>query len=259
MLLTIRPLLLMLLIAAPSPLIAADPVQVFNYRVMEQRPHGRDDFTQGLELRDGLLYQGTGRYGYSSVQVFDFESGELLQQRALPQRFFGEGITVLNDEIVQLTWRSGQAFVYQRSDLSPLRSFPINGEGWGLTHDGHSLIMSDGSDTLRWLDPETGHELRTVQVTANGRPVRRLNELEWTPSGILANLWRSDWIVRIDPTTGRVTQRINLSGLLTRKERRQADVLNGIAVDHATDDLWVTGKNWPWIYRIELLPRSTLE
>jgi len=252
----VRPaLLLLVFLAAASP---AAPV--YEAVVTKRLPHGRGDFTQGLEIRDGRIYQGTGRYGQSRLQVFDLESGELLRQRALPDHLFGEGITVLGDRIFQLTWRERLGIVYRRADLEPLAEFPIEGEGWGLTNDTERLIYSDGSHRLYFLSPASWRIERSLPVVFRGEPVSNLNELEWTPEHIFANVWGSDWIVMIDEDDGEVVGRIDLRGLLPRKERRTlTGVLNGIAKDPDTGKLWVTGKNWPWIYQIEPRLKSTLE
>jgi glutamine cyclotransferase len=201
----------------------------------------------------GSTNQGTGRYGQSALQVFDLDSGELLQQKALPENLFGEGITVLEDRIVQLTWRAGRGLVYRRDTLEQIDSFSIPGEGWGLTNDGQRLIYSDGGSRLHFVSLENWEIAGGVDVRLSGKPLRLLNELEWTPFFLLANVWGQDWIVMINPTTGDVVGRLDLRGLLPREERRAGtDVLNGVAWDPATKHLWVTGKNWPWIYQIEL-------
>ena len=230
--------------------------KVFSVEVVGRLPHDRKDFTQGLEIRDGKLYQGTGLRGRSALQVFDLDSGRKLREVPLPDQYFGEGITVLGDEIFQLTWRAGVVRVYERDSLALKREFEIPGEGWGLTNDGKRLIYSDGSHRLHLLTPE-GDPLGTLEVLYRNRPVTRLNELEWTPDHLLANIWGRDWIFMIDIDRGDVIGRIDLTGLLPRRERRpDTDVLNGIAVNHATGALWVTGKNWPWIYQIELQERK---
>ena len=200
------------------------------------------------------MYEGTGLRGRSSVRRVALESGQVLQQRDVPEQFFGEGITVWQSELFQLTWQSGVAFVYDRFTFAPRRTLRYRGEGWGLTHDGSSLIMSDGGDTLRFLDPATFAERRRVRVTAARAPVRRLNELEYVRGEIFANVWQTDLVVRIDPMTGRVIGRIDLKGLLSERELESADVLNGIAYDEARDRLFVTGKWWPKLFEIRLVP-----
>ena len=240
----------LLLVLAAGIAHAVEPLE---FRVVGKIPHSRSDFTQGLEIHGSQLIQGTGGYGYSRLQAFDLESGELLRERRLPRNLFGEGITVIGDRVIQLTWRSGRALVYRLEDFEPIEEFSLSGQGWGLANDGERLVYSDGSDTLRFLTPERWQLIGELRVRRNGQPVRHLNELEWTPEGILANVWRRDVILRIDPVSGEVTGEIDLSGLLPRGERRpNTDVLNGIARDPADGSLLVTGKNWPWTYRIEL-------
>jgi len=254
-----RLLLALLCLGAALPALALDE---YGYRVISQIPHDRSDFTQGLEIRDGLLYQSTGRYGHSQLQVFELASGKLLQRRALPKELFGEGLTVLEDRVVQLTWLAGRALIWRRDTLELIGEFPLPGEGWGLAHRGEELIYSDGSDYLYVLGTDDWSERRRVQVRMRGRPVRYLNELEWTPDYLLANVLGRDQVLMIDPASGEVTGIIDLAGLLPRRQRRAGtDVLNGIARDPQTGNLWVTGKNWPWIYQIQLVARSvkTLE
>jgi glutamine cyclotransferase len=232
-------------------------VESLDFRITGQLRHSREDFTQGLEIHEGRLLQGTGRYGASRLQAFDLQSGELLREYRLPGHYFGEGITVVGNRLVQLTWRSGKAIVYDPSTFEPLEEFTIPGQGWGLTNDGRRLIYSDGSDTLRFIEPGTWKVTGELRVHRKGNPLMYLNELEWSPGGILANVYRRDVIVRIDPESGEVTGEINLAGLLPRSEfRADTDVLNGIARDPADGSLWVTGKNWPWIYRLELLEQD---
>jgi glutamine cyclotransferase len=224
----------------------------FGYTVVRTYPHDRDAFTQGLQFVDGVLYEGTGLNGRSSIRKVNLETGAVLQKRDVPEAYFGEGITVWRNELMQLTWQSGVAFVYDRNTFSPLRTLRYRGEGWGLTHDGTSLIMSDGSEVLRVLDPATFDVRRRLRVTALGSPVRELNELEYVKGEILANIWQTDRLARIDPKTGNVTGWIDLSGLLTPRERASTDVLNGIAYDAVRDRLFVTGKLWPKLFEVRL-------
>jgi glutamine cyclotransferase len=227
----------------------------FGYTVVRTYPHDRDAFTQGLQFVDGDLYEGTGLNGRSSIRKVNLETGAVLQKRDVPEAYFGEGITVWRRQILQLTWQSGVAFVYDRDTFAPIRTFRYRGEGWGLTHDGTSLIMSDGSDVLRVLDPMTFDTRRRLRVTASGSPVRELNELEYVKGEILANIWQTERVARIDPKTGNVTGWIELGGLLTARERAGTDVLNGIAYDAARDRLFVTGKLWPKLFEIKLISR----
>jgi glutamine cyclotransferase len=183
------------------------------------------------------------------------ESGEVLQKRDVAPEHFGEGITVWKSELFELTWRSRVAFVYDKATFEPKRRFAYSGEGWGLTHDGTNLIMSDGSDVLRLLNPLTFAEMKRIKVTAAGAPLRNLNELEYVNGEIFANIWQTDYVARIAPATGRVTGYIDLRGLLTPSERARTDVLNGIAYDAAQDRLFVTGKLWPKLFEIKLVAK----
>lgn len=201
---------------------------------------------------NGVFYEGTGLNGQSTIRKVKLETGEVLQRRPIPREHFGEGITLLGKTLYQLTWQSGLAFSYDGDSFTPKRQFTYRGEGWGLTHDGSSLIMSDGTDELRFLEPTTFKEQRRLRVTAVGRPVRELNELEYVKGEVFANVWQTDYIARIDPKTGRVTGWIDLRGLLTPRERVSTDVLNGIAYDAAGDRLFVTGKLWPRVFEIKL-------
>lgn len=230
---------------------AAAPVS--EVRVVARYPHDPEAFTQGLALIDGLLYEGTGGYGSSSLRRVDLATGRVLERVALPARFFGEGITGWNDEIVQLTWRAGVGLRYRRARLVETGRFPVTGEGWGLTHDGRHWIMSDGSANLRFLDPADGAQVSVLRVQDGKRPLRRLNELELVRGEIWANIWYQDRLARIDPADGRVLGYVDLSGLWpTNQERQHAQVLNGIAFDPATAVLLVTGKRWPWLYQIQV-------
>jgi glutamine cyclotransferase len=228
----------------------------YGYTVVRTYPHDRDAFTQGLQYLDGVLYEGTGLNGRSSIRKVKLETGEVLQRREVPQEYFGEGITIWRSELFQLTWQSGVAFVYDQRTFAPRRTFKYAGEGWGLTHDDSSLIMSDGSDSLRFIDPATFSERRRVKVTAAGLPVRNLNELEYVKGEIFANIWRTDYVARIEPKSGRVTGWINLTGLLSPRESASTDVLNGIAYDAGGDRLFVTGKLWPKLFEIRLVAKG---
>ena len=246
---------LLLMLALSGWIPAAGAVEDIAWELLGKLPHSRSDFVQGLEIRDGKLFQGTGVRRRSRLQVFDLESGELIMQQALPDQYFGEGITVLGSRVVQLTWRAGKGLVFRRADLSLMQEFSLPGEGWGLTNDGRRLIYSDGSHVLRFIKPGTWELDGSLEVTLDGKPISLLNELEWTPGGLFANVWRRDVILRINPDTGEVTGEIDLAGLLPAWERRRStDVLNGIAHNPADGTFWVTGKNWPWLYQIRLLP-----
>lgn len=234
---------------------ATGTLPTFTYRIVRVYPHDPDAFTQGLEYVDGVLYEGTGLNGRSSIRKVALETGKVLQQRSVPPEHFGEGITIWKNDLIELTWQTHVAFVYDRNTFEPKKRFSYPGEGWGLTHDGTNLIMSDGSDQLRVLDPLTFAEKRRIKVTAVGAPLRNLNELEVVKGEIFANIWQTDYIARIAPETGRVSGYIDLRGLLTPLERMRTDVLNGIAYDAAHDRLFVTGKLWPKLFEIKIVPK----
>lgn len=231
----------------------------YGYRVVNTYPHDRFAFTQGFEYRGGFFYEGTGMVGRSSVRKVDLTSGRIIQQYELPRPYFGEGITVLNQQLIELTWQSQTGFVYDidKSSFKVQRSFNYPGEGWGLTNDGKQLYMSDGTAQIRVLDPTTSKELRRITVTDDGKPVLSLNELEWVRGEIYANVWQTDRIARISPADGKVLGWIDLTGILPKSERPDPDaVLNGIAYDSAGDRLFVTGKMWPKIFEIKLVPKK---
>jgi glutamine cyclotransferase len=233
---------------------AAAPAR-FGYSIVRTYPHDPRAFTQGLQYHDGFLYEGTGQHGQSSIRKVRLDTGEVLQRRALPDQFFGEGIAVWNTQLFQLTWQSGVAFVYDLQTFAPVRQFSYAGEGWGLTDDGALLIMSDGTEFLRFIDPATFKETGRIRVTASGEPVTNLNELEYVKGEVLANVWQTDLVARIDPASGRVTGWIDLTGLLSPRERASTDVLNGIAYDEAGGRLFVTGKWWPRVFEITVTSR----
>lgn len=236
----------------PTPAVAAQ----YGYEIIATYPHDRDAFTQGLVYDDGVLYESTGLNGRSSLRKVNLQTGEVLQRRDIDQQYFAEGLTLFNDKLIQLTWQSNKGFVYDKTTFEPLREWTYPTEGWGLTHDGKQLIMSDGSATLRFLNPDTLAVEREITVTDAGQPVVRLNELEYVNGEIFANVWQTDLMARIDPQTGRVNGWIDLSGLLSPADRVQpVDVLNGIAYDPAGDRLFVTGKLWPKLFEIKLVPK----
>jgi glutaminyl-peptide cyclotransferase len=242
---------LMLLRQVPG----AAAMPVFGYQIVRVYPHDHEAFTQGLQYLDGVFYEGTGLNGRSSVRRVELETGKVLQRRDLPSQHFGEGIAVFKSDLIELTWQTHVAFVYDRATFEPKKQFTYPGEGWGLTHDGTSLIMSDGTDELRYLDPVTFTEKRRLKVTASGAPLRNLNELEYVKGEIFANIWQTDYIARIAPATGKVTAYIDLRGLLAASERAGTDVLNGIAYDPARDRLFVTGKLWPKLFEIKIVEK----
>ena len=225
-------------------------VPIYGINVVNSYPHDTAAFTQGLIYLDGHIYEGTGQRGASSLRKVDLESGDVLQQSNLDAQYFGEGITVFGDKIYQLTWTSGDVLIYDKESFALENTLSIAGEGWGLTHDGTHLIMSDGSSTLRYLDPETLEVVKSVTVTDGGIDVDRLNELEFINGEVWANVWKSPTIVRIDPESGVVNSRIDLSEI--NQQTGMDDVLNGIAYNSATDQIFVTGKNWNELYEIEV-------
>jgi glutamine cyclotransferase len=220
-------------------------------------PHDPQAFTQGLDFADGVLYEGTGLYGASSLRRVELDSGRVLQQHDLDAAYFGEGISVLGDRIYQLTWQNGVGFVYDRESFQPVQQFSYPTEGWGLTHDGEQLILSDGTATLYFLDPATLQETGRVTVTLAGERVTRLNELEYVDGKVLANVWQTDSVLRIDPATGQVDAIYDFSGLLSQAPpfTGTVDVLNGIAFEEQSGRLFVTGKLWPALFEVELVPR----
>lgn len=230
------------------------PAPVVGYRIVNTYPHDPRAFTQGLVFADGVLYEGTGLRGQSSLKKVDLKTGNILQARQLPARFFGEGITIYGNRVIQLTWRARVGFVYDMQTFQLLDTFNYPTEGWGITHDGRSLIMSDGTSTLYFLDPQTFREVDRLEVHTRDGPVSRLNELEYVQGEIYANVWKTDRIARISPQTGEVVGWIDLEGLLRPEDRNsRIDVLNGIAYDAKNDRLFVTGKLWPKLFEIELV------
>jgi glutaminyl-peptide cyclotransferase len=227
----------------------------YGYEVQRVYPHDPKAFTQGLQYVDGYLYEGTGQVGQSSIRKVELETGKVLQQRDVPAPHFGEGITVWKNDIIELTWQTNVAFVYDKATFAPRRSFTYTGEGWGLTQDSTSLFMSDGTDQIRVLDPATFAERRRIKVTSVGAPLKNLNELEFVKNEIFANVWQTDQVARIAPASGKVEAYVDLSGLLTPAERANTDVLNGIAYDAVHDRLFITGKWWPKLFEIKLVKK----
>ena len=229
---------------------------IYTYRIVNVYPHDRDAFTQGLVYSDGSLYESTGVRGKSSLRRVELATGKVLQIHKLNSAYFGEGIALYQDKIVQLTWKAGVGFVYNQETFEQMSQFKYPTEGWGITYDGDRLIMSDGSHTLYFLDPETLAEISRIQVVDRGTPIVRLNELEYINGEIFANIWQTDLIARISPQTGEVVGWIDLKGLLDRSAvlgtGHRPNVLNGIAYDQEGDRLFVTGKLWPQLFEIEL-------
>ena len=237
----------------PSPTPAPPPV--YTFEIINTYPHDPTAFTQGLVITDEGLYEGTGRWGESTIREVVLETGAVVRTHALDPQYFGEGIAILNDRIYQLTWQEQTGFVYDRATFEELQTFTYPHEGWGITHDGAHLIVSDGTATIRFWDPATLQETGRITVRDNQGPVNRLNELEFVNGELWANIWLTDLIARIDPATGDVLGYIDLTGLLDTSTLTQpADVLNGIAYDAATGRLFVTGKLWPALYEIRIVP-----
>lgn len=232
------------------PAHAQEPV---GYVIVDSFPHDPDAFTQGLDFRGSRLFEGTGLEGRSELRRVDLETGEVLRRVALADRHFGEGITVLDGKIYQITWQSGRAFVYDARSFERLKRFTYDGEGWGLTNNGRLLVMSNGTNVIHWRSPRTFESRRSIEVTYQGDPVSGLNELEWINGYIFANVFPSDTVVRIDPASGEVQDTIDLRFLReTEEAERDVDVTNGIAYMGGSDRLFVTGKLWGHIYEIRL-------
>lgn len=239
--------------AAPAQTMA--PIPVYDFKVVHSYPHDPLAFTEGLLYHDGFLYESTGLNNHSSIRKVRLETGKVLQTRDIPPQYFGEGLTVWKDTLVGLTWQTHTGFVFDLATFEPKGQFSYPGEGWGLTQDGHALIMSDGSPVLHFLDPQTFQETRHITVTANGIPVDQVNELEWVGDEIFANLWHTNTIARIDPASGKITGWIDLGKLYPGAGNgvNGENVLNGIAYDSAGKRLFVTGKLWPKLYEIRLV------
>jgi glutamine cyclotransferase len=235
---------------------AAAPVN-YGYQIVNIYPHDSAAFTQGLVFIDGKLYEGTGQEGHSSLREVELQSGHVLRKVDIPEPYFGEGIALLNGKIYQLTWQHQVGFIYDAKSFEQVGKFNYSGEGWGLTTDGHSLILSDGSNRIRFLDPDSFKVTKTIAVLDGQIPVNELNELEYVHGEIYANIWHDEHIVTIDPQTGRVTGRIDLTGLLPPGDVQDEEaVLNGIAYDEAGKRLFVTGKLWPRLFEIKLKRQS---
>lgn len=248
---------ILLLVFASAASASDTPVEpdYYSYRILETYPHATDAFTQGLFFDDGVLYESTGQYGQSSLRQVDLETGDILQKTPLPQAYFGEGSAIVGDDIFVLSWREETAFRFDADDFKLKSSYTYDGEGWGLTFDGDALIMSDGTAVLRFVDPLSFEEIRRLRVTLRGEPLRNLNELEWIDGQVFANVWQTNAIVRIDPSSGAVTGIVDLRGLLSEEDfvQGETDVLNGVAWNGEDNILYVTGKNWPKLFKIELV------
>jgi glutaminyl-peptide cyclotransferase len=239
--------------AAPSP----PPVQLYTYKIINVYPHHSDAFTEGLVFDNGSLYEGTGMYKESSLRRVDLASGRILQNYQLPEKYWGEGITVFKDTLIQLTYQTHIGFVYHKNSFELLRQFTYPTEGWGLTTDGGRLIMSDGSSRLYFRDPVTLEPTGSIEVTDNGSPVNNINELEYINGRVYANIWLSDRIAIIEPQNGRLSGWFDLTGLLqTQGSATRVDVLNGIAFDPLTGRLFITGKWWPHLFEIQQVEKG---
>jgi len=240
--------------------IDMNAIPVYTYQILNTYPHDQSAFTEGLVFEDGVLYEGTGLYKYSNLRRVELETGKILQIRELSNQYFGEGITIYGNKIIQLTWKSHLGFVYDKYNFKLLQEFNYPTEGWGITYDGDFLIMSDGTSTLHFLDPETFEEMSQIEVYENDIPVTKINELEYVQGEIFANIWLTERIARINPLTGQVIGWIDLKGILSPEDySEKVDVLNGIAYDAKSNRLWVTGKFWPKLFEIELVKDESNE
>ena len=231
---------------------AADQPKTYGFTVVAKYPHDPAAFTQGLQLYNGFLYEGTGLPGHSSIRKVELATGKVLQKLDLSPRYFGEGVTVLNNKLYELTWTTKVGFIYDLATFKPLGQFHYDWEGWGMTNDGKNLIITDGSNKIRFVDPSTFDVVRTIEVSRGGRPLDELNELEYINGEIYSNIWHSDMIARINPADGKLLGMIDLRGIATGVPLGSEDVLNGIAYDPSSGCLLVTGKRWPWLYQIKL-------
>ncbi len=230
---------------------------VFGYKIVNTYPHDTNSFTQGLIFDKGVLYESTGLIGRSAVKIVDLKTGKTLKSHELPDNYFGEGITIIENKIIQLTWRSKTGFVYDKKTLKLIKKFSYQTQGWGITYDGKYLIISDGSAVLYFMDPNTFKVVGTLEVYGDSGKVSKLNELEYINGEIYANIWGIEKIARINSKTGRVTAWIDLSGLLSDQDKKnRVDVLNGIAFNSDKGRLFVTGKLWPKMFEIELVPKN---
>lgn len=238
-----------------APHAVAGEIPVYHYKVVHSYPHDPHAFTEGLFCEDGYLYESTGELGSSTVRKVSLDTGSVVQKVDTPAGYFGEGIIVSGDKLVQLTWQQGVAFIYDKASFRLLGGFRYPGEGWALTRDATHIYMSDGTPTIRVLDPASFERTGSIEVTAKGVPLQQINELEWVKGEIFANVWQTDRIARIDPKTGHVVGWIDLAGLMDKSKLSDLsdDVLNGIAYDAAHDRLFVTGKRWPSVFEIRIV------
>ncbi|MFD1612738.1 glutaminyl-peptide cyclotransferase [Sphingomonas tabacisoli] len=245
------PLLSLLFLGASNPAVPVERVEI-----VRTFPHDSHAFTEGLLYLDGKLYESTGMEGRSSIREVRLEDGKVVRQAVIPPQYFGEGLVNWGAKLISLTWQNGVGFIWDRATLKKTGEWRYPGEGWALTQNGREIVMSDGTPQLRFLDPNSLKELRRVTVTVNGSKLSRINELEWVKGDVLANIWETDRIARIDPATGRVKAWIDLGPLVSKVPRRGLDdVANGIAYDAKGDRLFVTGKNWPYLFQIRTVRR----
>ncbi len=238
---------------AVSPSEVPARVVHYTYEIVHTYPHDTSAFTEGLLIAHGNFFESTGLNGESTLREVDITSGRVLRKISIAPEYFGEGLTIVGERAFQLTWQNNQCFIYRVSDFKPIDEFYYVGEGWGLTTDGNSLIMSDGTDRIRFLDLESYKTTRVLSVTMEGKPLKSINELEYIKHEIYANIWQTDSVVRIDPSSGRVIGVVDFSGLLKPEDKAPGlDVLNGIAYDADHDRLFVTGKKWPKVFEVRL-------
>src|SRR5258706_2337959 len=227
-------------------------IPVLTVKLVRTYPHDPHAFTQGLEYYGGYLYESTGIAGQSTLRKVALDNGQVIQKVSLPSEYFGEGLTIFRGKIYQLTWLSKKGFVYNLRAFRQVGEFPYDTEGWGLTHDDRSLIMSDGTNKIRYIDPASFAVTRTIELYAEGQGVANLNELEYVKGEILANIWHSTRIARVDPSSGQIVAWIDLSSIAAQEPHREEEVLNGIAYDKAADRLFVTGKKWSKLFEIKV-------
>lgn len=235
----------------PAPALAARK----RVEVLARWPHDRGAFTQGLLIRDGSFFESTGLRGQSTIREVERDTGRVLRSARLPDPLFGEGLALHEDRLVQLTWTSGVARIYEIASFALVGEWRYQGEGWGLCHDGERFVMSNGTNRLSFRSDDDFAEIGSVEVTLDGRPLDRLNELECVDGRVYANVWQTDWLAEIDPSTGRTASWIDASGLLSEAERRDADVLNGIAWDEDRRVFYLTGKFWPQVFEVRFVAR----
>jgi glutaminyl-peptide cyclotransferase len=234
-----------------SPTATPAPVRSFTYKVVNTYPHDRNAFTQGLLVRDGVFYESTGREGASSLRRVEIETGKVEKKVDVPAQYFAEGLSEFGGKLFQITWKNKVCFVYDRATFNKTGQFSYEGEGWGLTTDGTHLIMSDGTDRIRFINPADFKEVRSIQVTDGGAPLTQLNELEYINGEIYANVWQTNGIVIINPADGKVTGRIDMTGILSPADSVGVDVLNGIAWDKDKNRIFITGKYWPKVFEVK--------